>query len=204
MKSKADISLSVDLEGFEVLVCVCGGIAAYKVCHVVSDLVQRGAGVTVAMTQAATRFVGPLTFAALSGRPVLTSLWQQVPAGDMPHIDRTGAADLVLIAPATANIIGKAVAGIADEIVSTLILSADSPVLFAPAMNDRMWASDAVRGNMDTLKARGILTIGPAEGWLACRSVGPGRMVEAPDIIDVVSSTLRGRPSKASADQSSA
>jgi len=186
-----------DLTGYEVLVAVCGGIAAYKVCEVVSDLVQSGAGVTVAMTRAARRFVGPLTFQALSGRPVLTSLWAAPDPGDVQHITRTEAADLLVVAPATANMIAKMALGLADDLVSTLLVSAASPVLVAPAMNNRMWAHPAVQRNVERLTEAGCTILGPAEGWLACRSIGPGRMVEARDLFERAVQLLRAHPAKA-------
>ena len=149
-------SPDTDLAGYEVLACVCGGIAAYKVCEVVSKLIQRGAGVTVAMTRSAKKFVGPTTFQALTGRHVLTGLWSVDDPDDVQHIALTAAADLVLIAPATANIIGKIAAGIADDVVTTLVISAASPVILAPAMNDRMWANAIVQGNVARLKQHGF------------------------------------------------
>jgi phosphopantothenoylcysteine decarboxylase/phosphopantothenate--cysteine ligase len=175
-----------DLTGREVLVCVCGGIAAYKVAYVVSALVQRGCGVTVAMTRAARRFVGPVTFRALSGRAVMTSLWDSAAETDVEHIRRTTEADLVVVAPATADIIGKLAAGIADEVVSTLLIGAGSPVLLAPAMNERMWTNPAVQGNVAALRERGYHVVGPGEGWQACRHVGPGRMSEPGEIIETI------------------
>lgn len=182
---------NAEYAGKEVLVCVCGGIAAYKVADVVSKLVQRGAGVTVAMTSAAQKFVTPLTFQALSGRPVLTDLWDSEHPGDVQHISLTGAANLLLVAPATANIIGKIAGGIADDVVTTLVISAACPVLFAPAMNDRMWANPIVQENVANLKRHKHAFVGPAEGWLACRSVGPGRMAESNDIQSAVADLLR-------------
>lgn len=175
---------TTELTGKEILVCVCGGISAYKVADVVSKLVQRGAGVTVAMTAAAQKFVTPLTFQALSGRPVLTDLWDSEKAGDVQHIALTNAANLVLVAPATANIIGKIAGGIADDLVTTLVISAASPVLLAPAMNDRMWANPIVQENVAKLKRLNYIFVGPTDGWLACRSVGPGRMAEPGDILE--------------------
>lgn len=189
-------SPETDLAGYEVLACVCGGIAAYKVCEVVSKLVQRGAGVTVAMTRSARKFVGPTTFQALTGRRVLTNLWSAADPDDVQHIALTGAADLVLIAPATANIIGKIAAGIADDVVTTLVISAASPVVVAPAMNDRMWANPIVQQNVAALKKHGFTTVGPGEGWLACRSIGPGRMAEAAEILEAVAAKLISRPAK--------
>lgn len=175
---------TTELTGKEILVCVCGGISAYKVADLVSKLVQRGAGVTVAMTAAARKFVAPLTFQALSGRPVLTDLWDSEKPGDVQHIALTNAANLVLVAPATANIIGKIAGGIADDVVTTLVISTASPVLLAPAMNDRMWANRIVQDNVAKLKRLNFTVVGPADGWLACRSVGPGRMSEASDILE--------------------
>ncbi len=185
------------LAGYEVVVAVCGGIAAYKVCHVVSMLVQRGAGVTVAMTEAATRFVGVQTFQALTARQVFTSLWTAEAYHDPQHIRLTESADLFLIAPATANIIGKIAAGIADDLVSTLVLSADCPVIVAPAMNTRMWQNPVVRENVARLKTYGYRFIEPAAGWLACRAVGPGRLAEPDAIFAEVVDRLRARPPKA-------
>jgi phosphopantothenoylcysteine decarboxylase/phosphopantothenate--cysteine ligase len=185
-----------DLAGYEVIVALSGGIAAYKVCEVVSRLVQRGAGVTVAMTKAARKFVTPLTFQALSGRSVLTDLWKTGGAADIQHIDLTTRADLLLVAPATANTIGKIAAGLADEVVSNLVISADSPVMLAPAMNDRMWKNAAVQRNVTSLRRDGFQIVGPAEGWLACRSMGPGRMVEAAELVEAVVVQLQTRPPK--------
>ncbi|UCF35180.1 MAG: phosphopantothenoylcysteine decarboxylase [Phycisphaerales bacterium] len=186
MRKKADNAHGGDLAGCEVLLCVCGGIAAYKVASLVSSLVQRGAGVTVAMTEAATRFVGPVTLQALSGRAVITGLWTVPHADDVQHIRATERADLVVVAPATANIIGKMASGVADEIVSTLLMSAAPPVLFAPAMNERMWANPIVQKNVKALKELGHVFLGPGEGWQACRHVGKGRMVEPDEILTAV------------------
>lgn len=190
-----------DLRGYEVLVAVTGGIAAYKVCDAVSRLVQRGVGVTVAMTQAARHFVGPLTFQALTGRGVLTDLWSADDSRDVQHIALTARADLLVVAPATADVIGKFAAGIADDMVTTLVISADSPVLLAPAMNERMWKNPIVQRNVQTLKDGGYEFVGPAEGWLACRSIGPGRMVESSELLEAVAALLKARPPKNSASR---
>jgi len=190
MHPEPDTAATTDLGGYEVLACVCGGIAAYKVCEVVSKLVQRGVGVTVAMTRSARKFVGPTTFQALTGRRVLTSLWSTDDPDDVQHIAMTGAADLVLIAPATANIIGKIAAGIADDVVTTLVISTASPVILAPAMNERMWANPIVRQNIAALQKHGFTMVGPGEGWLACRSIGPGRMAEPTEILEIVVAKL--------------
>ena len=187
-----------DLRGYELLVAVTGGIAAYKVCDAVSKLVQRGAGVTVAMTRAARRFVSPLTFQALSGRGVLTDLWHASDSGDVQHIRLTSSADLLVVAPATANVLAKIAAGIADDVVTTLVVSADSPVMLAPAMNDRMWRNSIVQRNVRTLKECGYVFVGPAEGWLACRSVGPGRMVDSPELLEAIAAALLTCPPRLS------
>lgn len=184
----------LDLSGYETLICVCGGIAAYKVAGIVSDLAQRGAGVTVAMTAAARRFVTPLTFQALSGRGVLTSLWRAPTPHDVQHIAASEHADLLLVAPATANIIGKIAAGLADDLVSTLVISAACPVVLAPAMNNRMWENAMVQRNIRLLQENGVEIVGPGEGWLACRSVGLGRMAEPQTILDTVTTRLKARP----------
>lgn len=185
-----------DLAGYEVIIAVCGGIAAYKTCEVVSRLVQHGCGVTVAMTRAARRFVTPLTFEALSGRRVLSDLWKPGDNADIQHIDLTTRADLILIAPATANTIARIATGLADDVVTNLVISADSPVMVAPAMNNRMWSNRAVQRNVTILRDDGVLVVGPTEGWLACRSVGPGRMVDAPVLVDEVTKQLLSRKAK--------
>jgi phosphopantothenoylcysteine decarboxylase/phosphopantothenate--cysteine ligase len=186
----------VDLTGYEVLVAVCGGIAAYKVGYVVSALVQRGAGVTVAMTESAMQFVGPVTFQSLTARQVFTSLWSADAYYDPQHIRLTEAADLFLIAPATANIIGKIACGIADDLVSTLVMTADCPVVLAPAMNTRMWQNPIVQANVMKLRGTGYPIIEPVSGWLACRTVGPGRMAEPETILAEAIERLRAKPPK--------
>ena len=199
MKSKADSpgATSQDLTGYELLVGVGGGIAAYKVCHVVSRLVQRGCGVTVTMTDAATRFVGPLTFQALTARQVFTSIWPEGGYSDQQHIRLSETADLFLVAPCTADLIGKFAAGLSDDLVTTLMLGRDCPAVFAPAMNTRMWENQIVQRNLTMLKDAGMSTIEPAEGWLACRTIGQGRMAEPDTIIDqVVSQLKRSKPRK--------
>lgn len=179
------------LAGRELIVGVCGGIAAYKTATVVSRLVQAGAGVTVVMTRAARRFVGAETFAALSGRQVFTSLWRSAAYEDPQHIRLTETADLCVIAPATANIIGKVAGGIADDLLSTLIMSTACPVLLAPAMNARMWQNPIVQRNVTTLREAGYTFVGPEEGWQACRTIGPGRMAEPETILETVVELLQ-------------
>jgi len=185
---------AADLQDRQVVVAVGGGIAAYKVCTLVSRLIQRGCGVTVAMTEAGMRFVGPLTFQALTQRPVHTSLWD-APADFRPgHLSLTETADLLVVAPATADLIGKFAAGIADDLVTTLMIGRDCPVLLAPAMNTRMWENPVVQRNLASLRGLGCAIVEPAEGWLACRGEGKGRMAEPEEILQAVIDLLARTP----------
>jgi phosphopantothenoylcysteine decarboxylase/phosphopantothenate--cysteine ligase len=178
------------LRGREVVVAVCGGIAAYKVADVVSKLVQLGAGVTVCMTDEAQRFVTPLTFEALSGRPVRTGTFTLVESSDPQHISLTERADLMLVAPATTNVIARVAHGLTDDLVSLMVCAAACPVVFAPAMNNRMWDHPIARENAAKLAGLGYRFIGPEEGWLACRNVGAGRLSEPGKIVDEVTRML--------------
>jgi phosphopantothenoylcysteine decarboxylase/phosphopantothenate--cysteine ligase len=178
------------LKGREIIVAVCGGIAAYKVADVVSKLVQSGAGVSVVMTAEATKFVGALTFEALSGRKVRTSTFDLVESSDPQHIALTERADLMLVAPATANMIAKVAHGLCDDLVSLMIAAAACPVVFAPAMNNRMWENPIAKENVAKLQSLGYRFIGPDAGWLACRNVGPGRMSEPGQIVQEVTRLL--------------
>lgn len=173
------------LADYEVLLCVTGGIACYKSADLASRLVQAGAGVTVAMTEAAMRFVTPLTFQTLTARKVFTSMWQPTDDYSSQHISLTERADVMIVAPATANFMAKMAGGVADDLVSTLAMSASGscPVLIAPAMNDRMWSSPAVQENMKKLLSWSVHSLGPDEGRLACGTIGKGRMVEPQDIL---------------------
>ncbi|MEI7767861.1 MAG: flavoprotein [Phycisphaerae bacterium] len=167
----------------KILLCVCGGIAAYKVCAVASYLKQQQVDVTVAMSEAAQKLVGPATFQALTANPVYTDLWEHPGGKDPQHIRLAREADLVLVAPATANIVGKLANGIADGLIATLLLAADpKKVMLAPAMNEGMWQHPAMQRNLKFLQEIGIRTIGPATGWQACQTVGVGRMSEADEI----------------------
>src|SRR5436305_13051687 len=177
---------SQPLKGREIVVAVCGGIAAYKVADVVSKLVQLGAGVTVAMTAEAQQFVTPLTFQALSGREVRTSTFHLVESSDPQHISLTERADLMLVAPATTNIIAKVAHGLTDDLVSLMVCAAACPVVFAPAMNNRMWAHPIAQENIQKLTSIGYKFIGPEDGWLACRNTGPGRLADPAKIIEEV------------------
>lgn len=169
-----------ELKGHEILLGVTGGIAAYKSAFLASQLVQAGAGVSVVMTDSATQLIAPKTFEALTGRAVRVSMWES----DLihPHIDLSRRAELLCIAPATANIIGKAAGGIADDLLSTIILAFEGPVLMAPAMNSTMWNNPAVRRNCRLLVEDGIILIGPESGRLSCGECGAGRMVDPSSI----------------------
>jgi phosphopantothenoylcysteine decarboxylase len=171
------------LQGHKILLCVCGGIAAYKSAELVRRLRDAGAEVTVAMTQNAQHFVGATTFQAVSGRQVRTSLWDAAAEAAMGHIELARWADRIVIAPATANILAKLAHGFADDLVSTLCLATTAPVTVAPAMNHRMWLHAATQANMATLRARGVTVIGPNDGPLAEGESGPGRMAEPEEIV---------------------
>jgi phosphopantothenoylcysteine decarboxylase / phosphopantothenate---cysteine ligase len=165
-----------------ILLGVTGGIAAYKSAEIVRRLKERGAEVQVVMTGAARQFVTPLTFQALSGRPVRTDLWDEAAEAAMGHIELARWADRILIAPASADFLARLAHGLASDLLTTLCLATDVPITVAPAMNRLMWANAATRANMALLAARGIEVIGPAEGDQACGETGPGRMVE-PDVL---------------------
>lgn len=176
-----------------VIVALTGGIACYKTATVVSRLAQAGAEVTVLMTDAATRFIGPLTLQSLSGRPVYTSQWQSIENHDAQHVQLARRASLMLIAPASANTIAKLAAGICDNVVTTVAcaLPRSTPVLVAPAMNAEMWENPITQRNIATL--RDVLNyhlIGPETGWQACRTQGAGRMSEPEAIVETVKSLI--------------
>ena len=173
-----------ELADYEILLGITGGIAAYKSAGLCSQLVQRQASVTVAMTAHAQQFVGKLTFSTLSGREVYADLFETPEVYDAKHIDLTRQADLIVVAPATANFIAKLANGICDDLLTTLICSTDSQVLLAPAMNCRMWSHPATVRNIEQLRRDGCQIIGPESGSLACGDVGEGRMAEPEDILD--------------------
>jgi len=166
-----------------VVVGVTGGIAAYKAAELVRLLVKAGARTSVAMTEHATKFVTPLTFGALSGNPVICDMWD-AKTGPMDHIDWGQKADLVIIAPATANFIGKLAHGLGDDFLSTMVLAATARILVCPAMNTRMFLNPAVQANLGVLRERGYEVMEPAEGSLACRTEGPGRLPEPEEILE--------------------
>ena len=170
---------------------VTGGIGAYKAVEVARGLQKRGHEVVAVMTHAATRFVGPITFEAITRRRVITDQFEPGANADIEHIALASTIDLLLIAPATANIIGKMAHGIADDFLSTLYLATRAPVLVAPAMNTQMFAHEAVRKNLDTLAARGVRFVEPGEGYLACGWIGKGRLAEPEEIVAAADAVLR-------------
>jgi len=176
-------------ENKELLLGITGGIAAYKSASIVSRLTQSGIGVTVVMTRSATQLVAPQTFEALSGRPVQYTIFNA--KMKHTHIDLARPADLFCIAPATANILAKAAHGIADDLMSTLILSFDGPILFAPAMNTVMWNKPSVQRNVDRLREDGMSFIGPESGHLSCGETGVGRMAEPEKIVERILQEIR-------------
>jgi len=193
--------MPLDLKDYEVVLGVSGGIAAYKAPSIASALVQRGCGVTAVLTRAALEFITPLPFRALTDRQVHTDMFEQ-PAGSgaegsQPHIRLSERADLIVIAPATADLIGQLACGLAGELLSCLCLSAGCPILLAPAMNSRMWAHPAVVANTKKLVDWGARTIGPESGWLACRTTGPGRMSEPDAIVARAVELLLSKPPRA-------
>lgn len=190
MPSECDV-----IDGTRLIVGVTGGIAAYKTVEVVSRLVQRGAQVTVAMTDAATRFVTPLTFQAISGRPVYTSQWEHVESQDPQHVALATAAVAVLVAPCTMDCLAKLAAGRTDDVVTLIVSAVDrarAPVLLAPSMNAVMWAQPSTRRNVEMLTRDGFGFVGPDEGWQACRHVGPGRMSEPERLVEALQQAVAG------------
>lgn len=174
------------LKNKNILLAVCGGIAAYKVVDVASRLRKLGANVHVVMTKEATEFVTPLTFQEISGNPVNVSMWDKVTNWNVEHIALASLADLVLIAPATANIIGKIANGIADDMLSTVIMATKAPVLVAPAMNSNMYQNPITQRNLQTLCNYNYQIIEPASGHLACGVTGVGRLPEPITLVECV------------------
>ena len=173
---------------------VSGGIGAYKAVEVCRGLQQRGHDVVAVMTRSAARFVGPVTFEAITRRPVITSQWRPGMNADIEHIAIADQIALLLVAPCTANVIGKFANGIADDFLSTLYLATKAPVLLAPSMNTNMLAHAAVQRNVDALIARGVRFVEPGEGYLACGWVGKGRLAEPADVVAAAERTLANRP----------
>ena len=182
------------MAGKRVLLILSGGIAAYKSLQLIRLLRGRGIGVTCVLTQHAERFVTPLSVQALSEDKVYADLFSLTDESEMGHIQLSRSADLVVVAPATANILAKLAAGIADDLATTLLLATDKRVLVAPAMNVRMWLHPATVATMATLAARGVAVIGPDKGAMACNEFGPGRLAEPPAILDAIAALLDDAP----------
>ncbi len=183
------------LRGMDVGVCVTGGIAAYKMCSVVSTLAQAGAIVHVAMTSEATKFVSPLTFEALAGRPVHLSPWEGQERGEVQHIRLARGIRVLLVAPCSMDMLARLATGRADEVVSLLVGSTSRdtvPVLLAPSMNETMWNQPATQRNLAQLTADGFSILTPPAGWQACRTIGEGRLPEPDDLVDAIVEALRG------------
>jgi phosphopantothenoylcysteine decarboxylase/phosphopantothenate--cysteine ligase len=180
------------IRGLRIAVLVSGGIAAYKVADLVSQLVQAGCQVRVAMTAAATQFVGPATFRGVSGRPVQLDLWSR-DGHPEPHVELGDWAQLVLLAPATANVMARVAHGHADDIVTATVLAARCPVVVAPAMNDAMWSKPSVRANVASLWSSGLLVVEPEAGHLASGHAGPGRLAGAAALMQAMAQAVRAR-----------
>ncbi|HVJ54362.1 MAG TPA: bifunctional phosphopantothenoylcysteine decarboxylase/phosphopantothenate--cysteine ligase CoaBC [Aliidongia sp.] len=183
------------LEARRILLIIAGGIAAYKSLDLIRRLKERGASVRGVMTKAAQEFVTPLSVASLTEDKVYTDLWSLTDESEMGHIRLSREADLLVVAPATADLMARMAAGMADDLAATTLLATDKPVLVAPAMNMMMWAHAATQANMALLQSRGVLRIGPNGGELACGEVGAGRMAEPLEIVAAIESFFRrGRP----------
>ena len=178
------------LKNKNIVLGVTGGIAAYKACEIVSSLKKEGANVYVIMTKNATQFITPLTLMTLSKNKVVVDMFEMPNNCDVEHISLAKRADLFLIAPASANIIGKVANGIADDMLSTTIMATKSKVVFAPAMNDAMYQNKIVQNNIDKLKDYGYYFIEPAEGILACNTIGIGRLEEPKVIVERIKALM--------------
>ena len=181
------------LHGRRILLIVGGGIAAYKCLELVRRLRERGAAVRAVLTTAGARFVTPLSLAALTEDKVYQDLFSLTDESEMGHIELSRAADLLVVAPATADLMARMAAGIADDLAATVLLATDKPVLIAPAMNLRMWLHPATQANLATLIARGVTSVGPNEGDMACGEFGPGRMAEPHEILAAIEAALNDR-----------
>ncbi|WP_335947552.1 bifunctional phosphopantothenoylcysteine decarboxylase/phosphopantothenate--cysteine ligase CoaBC [Salipiger bermudensis] len=184
------------LSGKRILLIISGGIAAYKALELIRRLRERGAAVTPVLTSSAREFVTPLSVSALAGEKVYTDLFDLTDEAEMGHIQLSRVADLVLVAPATADLMAKMAQGFAGDLASTLLLATDTPVMIAPAMNVRMWEHPATQRNLATLRGDGVTVVGPDAGDMACGEYGPGRLVEVPQIVAAVERALAGGPLK--------
>src|SRR3984885_9130856 len=179
---------------------VSGGIAAYKAAELSRALIQNDHEVQAVLTHAAEEFIRPLTFASLTGRKVITGLFSSASpeatlSSSIEHIGTAQEHDLLLVVPATANILGKFALGLADDFLSTMYLAFRGPVVLAPAMNNNMWEHEATRANLETLRRRGHVIVDPDEGFLACGTIGPGRLAEEAQIVDAVEQAFGRQPS---------
>ncbi|WP_298378029.1 bifunctional phosphopantothenoylcysteine decarboxylase/phosphopantothenate--cysteine ligase CoaBC [Azospirillum sp.] len=174
------------LSGKRVLLVIAGGIAAYKSLDLIRRLRERGVRVRAVLTEAGARFVTPLSVQALTEDTVYRDLWSLTDESEMGHIRLSREADLIVVAPATANLLARMAAGMADDLAATILLATDKPVLVAPAMNVRMWEHPATQDNMARLEQRGVRRVGPNDGVMACNEFGPGRMAEPMEIIDAI------------------
>lgn len=178
------------MKGREILLGVTGGIAAYKAAELASKLVQVGGSVSVVMTRSAEKFIGATTFQALTGRPVHCEMFDPQEHNQGEHIGLARRAELMTVAPATANYLAKAAQGLADDLLSTLALTVTGPILLAPAMNAEMWNKPSVQRNVNRLRDDGFHIIEPGSGWLSCGEVGPGRMAEPDEIFKRIAELL--------------
>ena len=178
------------LEGKNVVLCVTGGIAAYKAADLTSRLRKKGASVYIIMTESATHFITPLTLEVLSGNRVVTDMFDRAFTWEVEHISLAKRADVFVIAPATANIIGKAAHGIADNMVSTTLMAMRAPIVMAPAMNTNMYENPVVQQNMELLRERGVCFAAPVSGHLACGDTGSGKLADPADIVRVIEDAL--------------
>jgi phosphopantothenoylcysteine decarboxylase/phosphopantothenate--cysteine ligase len=185
---------TAQLEGKHLLLGMTGGIACYKIAELTRLMTKAGATVQVAMTDAATQFITPVTMQALSGRPVFTSQWDARIDNNMPHIDLSRAAQAIVIAPASADFLAKLAQGRADDLLSILCLARECPLLVVPAMNRQMWANPATQRNVAQLRADGIIILGPDAGSQACGEVGEGRMIEPEAAFDAIVSFFMPKP----------
>jgi len=177
-----------------ILLIIGGGIAAYKALDLIRRLRERGHAVTPVLTRAGAQFVTPLSVAALAGRKVFSDLFDLTDEAEMGHIELSRSADLIVVAPATADLMARMAHGLAGDLASTLLLATDTPVLLAPAMNVRMWQHPATQRNLAMLRADGIGFVGPNEGGMACGEHGPGRMAEVPEILAAIAARLEDGP----------
>ena len=178
------------MAGKRILLIIAGGIAAYKSLELIRTLKKRDIAARAILTEAGKQFVTPMSVAALTGEKVYDDLFSLTDEAEMGHIELSRAADLLVVSPATANLMAKACHGICDDLATTALLATDKPVLMAPAMNVRMWQHAATQANLETLKRRGVRFVGPEEGEMACGEYGPGRLAAIETIADAVERAL--------------